>query len=78
MQRCRTTGIALGAFAMLLAALSGWLAPAAGQPLSAHLYLVDPRGEWMMRWPASADPTAIKKDLLRLMKANNSWDEAGR
>ncbi|AWI52783.1 hypothetical protein DEH84_04625 [Aquabacterium olei] len=59
-------------------ALSGWLVPAAGQALSAHLYLVDPRGDWMMRWPADADPADIKKDLLRLMKANNSWDEAGR
>ncbi|MFN3886078.1 MAG: SCO family protein [Aquabacterium sp.] len=59
-------------------ALSDWLAPDAGQALSAHLYLVDPRGDWMMRWPADADPAHIKKDLLRLMKANNSWDEAGR
>ena len=59
-------------------ALSRWLAPEAGQPLSAHFYLVDPRGDWMMRFPAQADPVRVKKDLLRLMKANESWDEAGR
>ncbi len=59
-------------------ALSRWLQPEAGQPLSAHFYLVDPRGDWMMRFPVQADPVRIKKDLVRLMKANESWDEAGR
>lgn len=58
--------------------ISQWLQPEAGQPVTAHLYLVDPRGDWMMRFPAAADPAKIKKDLLRLMKANESWDEAGR
>lgn len=60
------------------AALQGWLAPEAGQALQTHFYLVDPRGEWMMRFPAQADPTRIKKDLAKLLKANESWDEAGR
>ncbi|RZI84537.1 MAG: hypothetical protein EOP38_08650 [Rubrivivax sp.] len=58
--------------------LSRWLNPDAGQPLAAHLYLVDPRGAWMMRFPAQPDASKIKKDLARLMKANESWDEAGR
>ena len=31
-----------------------------------------------MRFPADADPVRIKKDLMRLLKASNSWDEAGR
>lgn len=60
------------------ARLSQWLQADAGQTLSSHLYLVDPRGEWMMRFPADADPVRIKKDLMRLLKASNSWDEAGR
>lgn len=60
------------------AALARWLAPQEGQALEAHLYLVDPRGDWMMRFPANADPSRIKKDLARLMKANESWDEPGR
>jgi cytochrome oxidase Cu insertion factor (SCO1/SenC/PrrC family) len=59
-------------------ALPRWLTPEPGQPLDAHLYLVDPRGDWMMRFPANADPARIKKDLVRLMKANESWDEPGR
>lgn len=58
--------------------LARWLKPEVGQPLSAHLFLIDPKGDWMMRFPASADPNRIKKDLARLMKANESWDEAGR
>lgn len=60
------------------ARLSQWLQADAGQTLSSHLYLVDPRGDWMMRFPADADPVRIKKDLMRLLKASNSWDEAGR
>lgn len=60
------------------AELQAWLAPQAGQALDAHLYLVDPRGDWMMRFPVDADPARIKKDLTRLMKASESWDEAGR
>lgn len=59
-------------------AVARWLQPAPGQALSAHFYLVDPRGDWMMRFPPQADPVHIKKDLLRLMKASESWDKAGR
>ncbi|MGE5451260.1 MAG: SCO family protein [Acidobacteriota bacterium] len=59
-------------------AVRRWLHPEPGHALSEHLYLVDPRGDWMMRFPAQADPSKIKKDLTRLMKANESWDQAGR
>lgn len=58
--------------------LSQWLQPDVGQTLGSHLYLVDPKGDWMMRFPADADPARVKKDLTRLLKANESWDEAGR
>ncbi len=34
--------------------LAQWLAPAAGHQLADHLYLVDPMGNWMMRFPAAA------------------------
>ncbi|MGC4061703.1 MAG: hypothetical protein QM749_12985 [Aquabacterium sp.] len=60
------------------AALRRWLTPEKGHALDAHLYLVDPRGDWMMRFPVDADPSRIKKDLARLMKASESWDEPGR
>lgn len=58
--------------------LARWFSPEAGQPLSAHFYLVDPKGAWMMRFPAQPDMSKVKRDLGRLMKANDSWDEAGR
>jgi hypothetical protein len=59
-------------------ALAAWLAPAAGAGLDEHLYLVDPMGEWMMRFPVPADPARIKRDLDRLLRAASSWDRAGR
>lgn len=59
-------------------ALAAWLAPEPGRTLGEHIYLVDPRGDWMMRWPAQPDPARMKKDLLRLLKASEAWDEAGR
>lgn len=63
------------------AQLSGWLAPAQGQSLADHLYLVDPMGNWMMRFPARLDLAAAakaKKDIERLLRASASWDNAGR
>jgi len=60
------------------AALSAWLQPDSGQALEDHLYLVDPMGEWMMRFPVAIDPARVKRDLTRLMRASASWDLAGR
>jgi hypothetical protein len=59
-------------------ALARWLAPAEGQALEDHLYLVDPMGEWMMRMPASPEPARVKRDLERVLRASASWDNAGR
>ncbi|MEF7614774.1 hypothetical protein V4F39_12700 [Aquincola sp. MAHUQ-54] len=59
-------------------ALAQWLAPEAGQPLEAHLYIVDPMGNWMMRAPADPDPAKLKKDLERLLRGSSSWDQPGR
>ncbi len=72
------------------AALARWLAPQEGHRLDEHLYLVDPMGNWMMRFPVAA-PTAraatdvdmvaatkIKRDLERLMRAAAAWDLPGR
>ena len=62
--------------------LSQWLYPTSGGQLSDHLYLVDPMGRWMMRFPNQAEaqdaPTKIKRDLERLLRAANSWDQPGR
>lgn len=59
-------------------AVSQWLAPAAGQALQDHLYLVDPHGNRMMRMPAAAERARVKRDLDRLLRASASWDRAGR
>ena len=67
-------------------ALSQWLAPAGGRELRDHLYVVDPMGNWMMRFPAvnldasvdTASAAKIKRDLERLMRGSASWDQAGR
>ncbi|WP_353395505.1 hypothetical protein [Hydrogenophaga sp. 5NK40-0174] len=59
-------------------ALAQWLAPAPGQQLSDHLYLVDPMGNWMLRFPADMDHKQVRKDLERLMRASAFWDQAGR
>ncbi len=63
------------------AALAQWLQPAAGQPLASHLYVVDPMGHFMMRFPAGLDRESAaraKRDLERLMRASASWDQPGR
>ncbi len=63
------------------AQLAQWLAPAPGQQLADHLYLVDPIGNWMMRFPAGVDSTTapkIKRDLDRVLRASAFWDRAGR
>lgn len=62
-------------------AVAQWLQPAAGQRLEDHIYLVDPLGNWMMRFPATmnADGAAkAKRDLDRLLRASASWDKEGR
>lgn len=58
--------------------LARWLRPEAGHVLEDHWYLIDPRGDWMMRFPADAEPRKVQKDLERLLKAANAWDAEGR
>jgi hypothetical protein len=61
--------------------LAAWLAPAAGHGLTEHLYVVDPMGNWMMRFPAAMGTEGAakaKRDLERLLRASSSWDVAGR
>jgi predicted nucleic acid-binding Zn ribbon protein len=55
-----------------------WLQPAPGESLQNHLYLVDPMGRWMMRFPARVQLPKVKRDLDRLLRASASWDQAGR
>jgi hypothetical protein len=58
-----------------------WLEPASGKRLQDHIFLVDPLGNLMMRFPADMDAEAAakaKRDLERLLRASSSWDTEGR
>jgi cytochrome oxidase Cu insertion factor (SCO1/SenC/PrrC family) len=48
----------------------GMVLPLAPVNDRAHLYLADPRGNVMMRFPANAEPRRMLKDLERLLKAS--------
>lgn len=63
------------------ATVAAWLAPAAGHGLNEHLYLVDPLGNWMMRFPPNPDLGAankIKRDLAKLLSASEAWQAPAR
>jgi hypothetical protein len=63
------------------AQLAQWLSPAQGRQLPDHLYVVDPMGHWMMRFPPGDDLASaakVRKDLERLMRASAGWDQPGR
>lgn len=62
-------------------ALAQWLQPEANNKLEDHLYMVDPMGEWMMRFPAQLNTEGAlkaKRDMERLLRASASWDLPGR
>lgn len=63
------------------AGLDRWLVAETGRVLPAHVYLVDPMGNWMMRFPADLDMAGAakaKRDIERVLRASSSWDTAGR
>jgi hypothetical protein len=62
-------------------AVQSWISPAKDQQLQDHLYVIDPMGNFMMRFPAHMDvagASKAKRDLERLLRASSSWDRAGR
>ena len=61
--------------------LAQWLPAAEGQRIEDHLYVVDPLGNLMLRFPANMDAAGAakaKRDLDRLLRASGSWDTEGR
>ena len=63
------------------AALQRWLQAQGGAQLSQHLFLVDPIGNWMMRFPAvlaNDQVPQVKRDIERLLRASAFWDNEGR
>ena len=53
------------------AALAQWLPVDAGTAISDHIYVVDPNGNLMMRFPKDADPSKIKNDIGKLLRASS-------
>ena len=51
-------------------ALKAWLPVEPGGKADEHLYLIDPLGNLMMRFPKDADPSKVKKDIAKLLKAS--------
>jgi len=41
-----------------------------GTAASDHIYMIDPLGNLMMRFPKDADPNRMKKDLAKLLRAS--------
>ena len=50
--------------------LAAWLPVAEDTKASDHLYMIDPLGNLMMRFPKDPDANKIKKDITRLLKAS--------
>ena len=55
------------------AAVAAWLPAGAGTKDSDHLYMVDPNGNLMMRFPKDPNPGKIKADVTKLLK----WSSIG-
>lgn len=51
-------------------AVSAWLPIEEGGSVQDRIYLIDPLGNLMMRYPVDADPNKIKKDIAKLLKAS--------
>jgi hypothetical protein len=41
-----------------------------GTRLEDHVWLIDPLGNLMLRWPPAADPNRMKRDMERLLRAS--------
>ena len=43
-----------------------------------HIYVIDPFGNLMMRFPRNVDPQRMKKDVNKLMKMSGGWIQTGQ
>ena len=51
-----------------------------GAQLQDHIWLIDPRGNLMLRWPKSPEINGVKRDIAKLLKISAGWIriDAGR
>lgn len=52
------------------AQLDAWLPVAQGTAVTDHLYMIDPLGNLMMRFPKDPDANKIKRDITKLLRAS--------
>ena len=51
--------------------------PASDSPRD-HIYIIDPFGNLMMRFPRNVDAQQMKKDISKLMKISGGWIQTGK
>lgn len=50
--------------------LKTWLPTEPDTTIADHIYMIDPLGNLMMRFPKDGDPNKVKKDVAKLLKAS--------
>lgn len=53
------------------ARLRQWLPVEQGAAVTDHVYMIDPLGNLMMRFPKNSDPNKMKKDVSKLLRASS-------
>jgi hypothetical protein len=48
-----------------------WLPVEQGASMADHIYMIDPLGNLMMRFPRNPDPNKMKKDISKLLRASS-------
>lgn len=49
------------------------LPAAADAGLQDHIWLIDPQGHLMLRWPKDAEPKGVQRDMAKLLKVAAGW-----
>lgn len=44
-----------------------------GAQLRDHIWLIDPRGNLMLRWPKNPEVNGVKRDIAKLLKIDAGW-----
>jgi len=52
-------------------AIASWLPADPGTSVSDHIYMIDPLGHLMMRFPKDPEPRKVHKDIYKLLKASS-------
>jgi hypothetical protein len=52
-------------------AVANWLPADPGTSVTDHIYMIDPLGHLMMRFPKDPEPRKVHKDIYKLLKASS-------